>query len=305
MLELHTSTMATMTGWRTYVEVCRLGSFSAAGAALGYSQSAVSRQLAGLERELGVELLERRARGVRPTAAGREVLRHAQTMVHAEAQARRAASDAQERRRLSVGAIPSASGWLLPEVFRSIRTEHPQLLLSLRTASSTDLEDALENGTLDLAITSDYPPGLPVRPGVSRTALLRDPMFVIVPTDHPLARDDGPLDLAALRDETWVEDDAGSAAVLQRAAAAVGFTPRVDLEAGDLMGKVALVTAGHAVALVPGLLVAALPPRVAARPLSDGPVRTVYVSRLERAEPDAVLDDLVAACGRCLAEVAR
>lgn len=292
--------MATMTAWQTYVEVCRLGSFSAAGAALGYSQSAVSRQLAALERELGATLLERRARGVRPTPAGREVLRHAQTMVHAEAQARRAATDTRDRRRLAVGAVPSASGWLLPEAFRALRAEHPDVLLSLRTASSTDLEDALAAGTLDLAVTSDYPPGLPVRPGISRVALLRDPMLVIVPTDHPLAAADGPLDLAALRDETWVEDNAGSGAVLQRAAAAAGFTPRVDLEAGDLLGKVALVAAGHAVALVPGLLAPALPTGVVVRELADGPVRTVYASRLERADPDPVLDDLVAGLGHAL-----
>lgn len=288
--------MATITAWRTYVEVCRLGSFSAAGAALGYTQSAVSRQLAGLERDLGVALLERRPRGVRPTTAGREVLRHAQAMVHAETQARLAAADVQERRRLSIGAIPSASGWLLPEAFRALRVQHPQVQLTLRTAASTDLEDQLEAGVLDLAVTSDYPPGLPVRPGISRTALARDPMSLIVPADHRLVADGRPVALEELRDETWVEDNAGSAAVLHRAASAAGFTPRLDLEAGDLMGKVALVAAGHAVALVPGLLVPALPTGVTACRLADGPVRTVYASRFERADPDPVLDDLVAAC---------
>lgn len=292
--------MATIAAWQTYVEVCRLGSFSAAGAALGYSQSAVSRQLAGLERDLGVELLERRPRGVRPTAAGREVLRHAQTMVHAEAQARRAATDARDRRRLAVGAVPSASGWLLPRAFRALRATHPDVQLTLRSASSAELEDGLEAGLLDLAVISDYPPGLSVRAGITRTALLRDPMSVIVPTEHALADHDGPLELATLRDETWVEDNAGSATVLQRAAAAAGFTPRVDLEAGDLMGKVALVAAGHAVALVPGLLVPALPPGVAVRALADGPARTVYASRIAGTGSDPVLDDLVAELGLAL-----
>ncbi|GAA4371916.1 LysR family transcriptional regulator [Nocardioides caricicola] len=290
--------MATISAWRTYVEVCRLGSFSAAGAALGYSQSAISRQLAGLERDLGVALLERRPRGVRPTAAGRDVLRHAQTMVHAEAQARRAASDARDRRRLSVGAVPSASGWLLPEAFRAIRADHPEVLLTLRTAGSTELEDGVEAGVLDLAVVSDYPPGLPVRPGIDRTVLLRDPMSVILPADHHLAATADPLGLGVLRDETWVEDNAGSAAVLQQAAAAAGFTPRIDLEAGDLLGKVALVAAGHAIALVPGLLVAALPPGVAVRRIADGPTRVVYASRVRRPDPDAALDDLVSACRR-------
>lgn len=285
-----------MTAWRTFVEVCRLGSFSAAGAALGYSQSAVSRQLAALEHDLGVELLERRPRGVRPTAAGREVLRHAQSMTHAETQARRVALEARDRRRLSIGAIPSASGWLLPAAFRSVRADHPQVALTLRTASSTDLEDQLELGTVDLAVISDYPPGLPVRHGITRTPLLRDPLAAIVTTEHRLATYDGPIGLDAMRDETWVEDNPGSAAVLQRAAAAAGFTPRLDFEAGDLMGKVAMVVAGHAVALVPGLLLPALPPGVVAVRLADGPTRTVYASRMADRAPDAVVDDLVAAC---------
>ncbi len=293
--------MTTITAWRTFVEVCRLGTFSAAGTALGYTQSAVSRQLAGLERDLGVGLLERRPRGVRPTAAGREVLRHAQSMVHAEAQARRAAVAAHDQRRLSVGAIPSASGWLLPEAFRAVRADHPHVGLTLRTGSSADLEDQLELGTVDLAVISDYPPGLPVRHGLTRTELLRDPVHLIVPASHPLAAYDGPVGLGSLRDETWVEDNPGSAAILERATAAAGFTPRLDFEAGDLLGKVAMVAAGHAVALVPGLLVAALPEGVAACRLSDGPTRTVYASRVERVDPDPLLDDLVAACRRVAA----
>lgn len=298
----HTGAMTTMIAWRTFVEVCRLGTFSAAGTALGYTQSAVSRQLAGLERDLGVELLERRSRGVRPTAAGREVLRHAQSMVHSEAQARRAAVAAHDQRRLSVGAIPSASGWLLPEAFRAVRADHPHVGLTLRTASSTDLEDQLEVGAIDLAVISDYPPGLPARHGLSRIALLQDPVFVIVPASHRLASNDVPIGLDALRDETWVEDNPGSAAVLQQATAAAGFAPRLDLEAGDLLGKVAMVAAGHAVALVPGLLVAALPPGVTAVRLTDGPTRTVYASRVTRSDPDPLLDDLVAACHRVASE---
>lgn len=296
MRNSHTWDMTSITAWRTFVEVCRLGSFSAAGAALGYTQSAVSRQLAGLERDLGVELLERRPRGVRPTAAGREVLRHAQSMVHSEAQARRTATVAHEQRRLSVGAIPSASWWLLPQAFREVRSEHPHLGLTLRTGSSTDLEDQLEAGAVDLAVISDYPPGLPVRHGVTRAVLRQDPMLVIVATAHPLAENDGPIGLGALREEAWVEDNPGSAAVLRRATAVAGFDPRLDLEAGDLMGKVALVAGGHAVALVPGLLLPALPAGVVACRLTDGPVRTVYASRLERRDPDPVLDVIEAAC---------
>jgi DNA-binding transcriptional LysR family regulator len=89
--------------------------------------------------------------------------------------------------------------------------------------------------------------------------------------------------------------------VLRQATAVAGFTPRLDLEAGDLMGKVAMVAGGHAVALVPGLLLPALPPGVVACRLTDGLTRTVYASRVRRPDPDPMLDDLEAACRRVAA----
>src|SRR5580692_1039722 len=81
MLKTHTLSMS-LDAWRTFVAICRLGSLSAAAAELGYTQSAVSRQLAGLEREVGVPLMERHARGIRPTAAGEAFRPHAQATVN-------------------------------------------------------------------------------------------------------------------------------------------------------------------------------------------------------------------------------
>jgi DNA-binding transcriptional LysR family regulator len=85
-----------LTAWRTFVTVCRLGSLSAAAAELGYTQSAVSRQIAGLEREVGAPLVDRHARGIRPTAAGEAFRQHAQAAVHEADRAIRAARDARD-----------------------------------------------------------------------------------------------------------------------------------------------------------------------------------------------------------------
>jgi DNA-binding transcriptional LysR family regulator len=96
-----------LTAWRTFVTACRLGSLSAAAAELGYTQSAVSRQIAGLEREVGVPLVDRHARGIRPTPAGDAFLRHAQAAVNEAERAVRAARDAGDGpsvRPLAVGA---------------------------------------------------------------------------------------------------------------------------------------------------------------------------------------------------------
>jgi DNA-binding transcriptional LysR family regulator len=109
-----------LTAWRTFVTVCRLGSLSAAATELGYTQSAVSRQIAGLERQVGAPLVERHARGVRPTAAGEAFRRHAQTAVNEAERAIRAARDARDgsTRPLAIGATPSLAAGVVPAAMR-------------------------------------------------------------------------------------------------------------------------------------------------------------------------------------------
>lgn len=263
-----------LTSWRTFLAVCRLGSLSSAAAELGYTQSAVSRQVATLERELGRPLLERRPRGVVPTAAGEAFAQHARVAVAAADRALRAAREAGVAQRvLAVGATPSAAAGLVPAALRDLGTTP----WSLATGLSAELEELVATGGLDLAVVTDAPPGLPDDDRLVRHALGADPMCVVVPVGHPLAAAT-PAELAAFGDETWVEDNDGSAALLRAAAARAGFTPRIDLAAADLVGKVALVAAGHAVALVPGLLVPALRRDVVAVGVAGAPTRGLYAS---------------------------
>ncbi|WP_436698553.1 LysR family transcriptional regulator [Nocardioides sp. BYT-33-1] len=269
----------TLTAWRTFVAVCRLGSLSAAADELGYTQSAVSRQVASLEREVGRPLLARRPRGVVPTAAGEAFAEHARAAVAATDRALRAAREATVPARvLTVGATPSAAAGLVPAALRALGTTP----WSLATGLSVALEELVVSGELDVAVVTDAPPGLPDDDRVVRHLLGADPMRVVVPAAHPLARAahaaGGSADLADLADAIWVEDNDGSAALLRAAAARAGFAPRIDLAAADLAGKVALVAAGHAVALVPGLLVPALRRDVVAVPVADAPTRRIYAS---------------------------
>src|SRR5258708_8231907 len=116
MRNTHTVSMS-LTAWRTFVTVCRLGSLSAAAAELGYTQSAVSRQIAGLEREIGAPLVERHARGIRPTAAGEAFRHHAQAAVNESERALRPARDARDgspARPLRGGATPSLAAGVGP-----------------------------------------------------------------------------------------------------------------------------------------------------------------------------------------------
>ena len=289
----HSCVMA-MAGWKTFVTVCDAGSLSTAARLLGYSQSAVSRQVATLELEVGALLLDRLPRGVRPTAAGRALLPHARLVVGELGRAREAVrrSAAGDGGVLTLGAVPSATTDLVPRALRLLHegTAHQRCLL--RSGVSADLVERVLTGDLDLAVVTDYPPGLPKTPELERTTLVHDEMGVIVPGAHRLAGRRRRVRLAALADEVWAEDNPGSEQLLVQAAGRAGFEPRVELEAGDLLGKVGLVAAGLAVALVPGLLAPSLPTSIRLLTLVDPPTRAVYaVRRLDRAAP--VTDDLV------------
>lgn len=278
-----------LTGWRTFLVVCRLGSLSAAAVELGYTQSAISRQVAALEREIGVALVERRPRGVVPTAAGESFAQHARVVVAAADRAVRAAREAAAGRRLvMVGATPSAAADLVPTALREL-----DAAWSLTVGLTPDIEEQVATGALDLAVVTDAPPGLAADDRLVRHRLGDDAMRVVVAADHPAVTRRGTrrgtrrrARLADFADATWVEDNDGSAALLRSAAAKAGFAPRIDLAAADLAGKTALVAAGHAVALVPGLLVPALRRDVVAVAVGDAPTRGIYATVAAGAGPD-------------------
>ena len=267
-----------LTVWRTFVTVCRLGSLSAAAAELHHTQSAVSRQIAGLERQLGVPLMERHARGVRPTPAG-EVFRHHAVATLNEAdravRAAREAGDGAFNRPLTVGATPSLAAGIVPEAIRALLEEVGSLRWSLLPGLSAHLHQRVSGGEIDVAVVTDAPPGLPRDPRVERRFLGLDDMVVALPVDHPQAGR-GPVHMRTLADQTWVEDNDGSAALLRQHAARAGVTARIDLTAADLPGKLALVATGHAIALVPGVLARALRADVTTVGLVDPPARGVY-----------------------------
>ncbi|MFD5318430.1 LysR family transcriptional regulator [Streptomyces sp. NPDC127098] len=286
-----------LTAWRTFVTVCRLGSLSAAAADLGYTQSAVSRQIAGLERQLGAELVRRHVRGVRPTPAGEVFRHHALRTLNEADRAVRAVRDGAPSRPLAVGATPSLAAGIVPAAIRRLLDGAAPLRWSLSPGLSARLHERVVAGELDVAVVTDAPPGLPDDPRVERRFLGMDEMVVVLPADHPLAGH-GPVRVETLADETWVEDNDGSAALLRQHAARAGVTARVDLAAADLPGKTALVATGHAIALIPGALRGALRADVTTVALIDPPTRGVYaITPRQDRHPSAtpLLDQLAAA----------
>ncbi|MGW0936824.1 LysR family transcriptional regulator [Streptomyces sp. NPDC002666] len=264
--------------WRTFVTVCQLGSLSAAAAELHHTQSAVSRQIAGLEQQLGVPLLGRHARGVRPTPAGEVFRRHALATLNEADRAVRAVRDVRDGesdRPLAVGATPSLAAGIVPEAIRALLEQTGPVRWSLLPGLSDQLHQRVITGTLDVAVVTDAPPGVPHDPRIDRRLLGLDDMVVALPTGDRHAGH-GPVPIRTLADRTWVEDNDGSAALLRRHAARAGVDARIDLAAADLPGKLALVATGHAIALIPGVLSGALRSDVTTVGLVDPPTRGIY-----------------------------
>src|SRR5918912_2834898 len=167
------------------------GSFSAAAEALSFTQSAVSQQVAALEREAGTTLLERGSRGVRLTDAGRALVSHADVILaRIEAAEEELAAIAGLRGgRLRLASFQSAGATLVPRAVAAFRERHPGVELAMIEAEPDEASERLRAGDIDLALVYDFEhlPGM-LDGELELTPLLEDPYDVILPRDHPLAK---------------------------------------------------------------------------------------------------------------------
>ncbi len=258
--------------------VCCLGSLSTAAVELGYTQSAISRQIAGLERQVGAQLIERHARGIRPTAAGEAFRRHAQATVNEAERAIRAARDARDgspAQPLAVGATPSLAAGVVPAAMRRLLDETGPLPWNLVPGLTWELHERTVNGELDIAVVTDAPPGLPSDPRLERQLLGIERDDRRAPGRPPPRRKRTGADRGAgQRDLGRGQRRLSSTAA--PACRPCGVTVRIDLNAADLPGKIALVATGHAIALVPGVLATTLRADVTTLALVNPPTRGIY-----------------------------
>src|SRR3954452_9349052 len=223
---------------RVLREVAQRGSFSAAAEALSFTPSAVSPQIAALEREAGAVLVERSARGVRLTEAGEAVVRHAEAILArlAEAEAELEAIAGLRGGRLRMAAFESAGATIMPLAIATFRRRHPAVELSLVIAEADDAIARLRAGELDLALAEGTHEHAQVPEGIELVHLLDDPIYLALPQDHPLAHKPR-LKLADLAGEAWIQGQAnGTCAcnrIAMRACEAAGFEPRVAFESDD------------------------------------------------------------------------
>jgi DNA-binding transcriptional LysR family regulator len=285
-----------LTQWNAFVEVCRTGSIRAAAEATGFTQPGLSRQVAALEREVGVRLLDRGARGVTPTPAGAALLPHARLVVNEARRGRDAARTATEPlASLVLGAVPSATASLVPQAIRRLRESGgPEVTVVSRI--TPQLGPMVVRRELDAAVVTDAPPGLPRDPELRALHLGDDESVVVAAADHPL--DHSPvgedrIDVRVLAGETWIEDNVGSEIMVRQLAARAGFEPVISFSADDLIGKTGMAAAGLGIALVPDLLVPALRPDLVVLRLKRPVRRGIYlIARKERTDLGELVDAL-------------
>ena len=263
---------------RLLQEFAARGSIARTAAAVGYTPSAVSQQLAALEREAGIALLDRSARRAELTDAGRRLAGHAERILAMveEAETDLSARAQEPAGRVVVTAFPSAAVAFAPALARSLRT-HPSLALVLRQTPAREGLRQVRSGEVDVAIVDDWTSRLAeeVESGGSILTcyhLIRDRLALVVPRAHRAADPGQPVDLRALRFDPWLAAPAGEASrqAVDRLLAAVGVAPPVLSEFEGMSTIVSLVARGIGIAILPRLAVAAGERRVAVRELPHG-----------------------------------
>jgi DNA-binding transcriptional LysR family regulator len=233
------------------------GTVTATADALNYTPAAVSHQLRGLARDLGVTLLEPQGRGVRLTASARVLVEHADELYARWEQIRGelAAADAEHVGTLRLCGFSTAAAALLPSVAATVRTAYPDSTVRIVEADPTECFDLLIADQADVAVvvaTAALPPSSD--PRFEQHPLLDDPLDLLVPASHPLA-DRSSVLLSDAADEPWILDHPGKPhhLLVLTACSAAGFAPSVAHEAAEWDTGAALVSAGFGVALIPRL----------------------------------------------------
>ncbi|MFJ8026051.1 LysR family transcriptional regulator [Streptomyces sp. NPDC096311] len=273
------------TGLRVLRQIAESGSFTAAATRLGYTQSAVSRQAASLERSAGIALFERRPDGVRLTPAGLTLLRHARTILDCLTAAERDLNDTVPQTELvRLGLFLSAGAAILPSSLTRLAATDPQITVTTTEGTTPSLIRALRAGSIDLAVLTSRPPYRPLdgeSPRLHVETVADTELVVAVPSTGEFAgRTEVHVD--ELVDAPWIVTPASNDEPLLGVWPGLPGRPRIIHSARDWLTKLRLVAGGFGVTTVPSRLSPVLPPGVSLLHVEGAPpeIRRVLVARL-------------------------
>ncbi|MGW4488050.1 LysR family transcriptional regulator [Amycolatopsis sp. NPDC004368] len=282
----------TVAGLRAVREIALSGSFTAAARLLGYSQPAISRQVAAMETAAGRPLFVREGRGVRLSAAGAVVVEHAGRILAGMRALEQDLAGLDDRLagRIRLGAFPSATAVLVPQALAHLRTEHPGLEVALTEAATPTLVRQVRARRLDVAVIG-VGAGLPDYDlaGLDQEVVSAGGLCVAVPAGHRLAGA-GVVPVAELAGETWV---VGGGDAPQFRAWPTLAEPVLGHAVRGWPARLGLVAAGLGVCVVPEVAARSVPAGVVTVAVADPGWpgrRTVALTRADRgAEADGVV----------------
>ncbi|HEX6354323.1 LysR family transcriptional regulator [Actinophytocola sp.] len=298
--------MFDLTRLRVLHAVAGHGSLAAAARALHLTPSAVSQQMAKLEREAGCVLAERRGRHLRLTDEGKALATHAERILAAVEEA---SADLDERRgrvlgTVTVGAFPTAARGLMPAVLRACAAQHPDLRIGVREVEPYQAMGLLTAGVLDMAVSQDWmnlPVALPTRMASADLGL--DPADVALPPGHPLA-DRESLALFELATDPWITSTVGTICHdwLTNTFRRDGHEPLIVHQAAEFPTQLALVAAGLGVAVIPRLAADSVPAGVRLVPVRPALERRVFAVWREEASRRPAIRAVVVALTETFAQ---
>ena len=276
---------------RTLRELALRQTMAAVADALRVSPSAVSQQIALLEAEAGLPLIERRGRRVRLTEAGHRLVAHAERVIAVLEDAK---TDLAEMKQavageLRVAAFSSVAAALIPQVMQALERRHARLTIVLEEMEPVDSLAALRAWQTDVALIDDLtvPAGM-TEPNIERIPILEDQLYAVLPNGHPLAKR-ARIAIADLRAERWAMDTAFNtySDVIIKACQAAGFDPIVNGKCSGFEVVRPLIEQGCSVAILPGLRVRGRAGRFHVKKLTPEIRRTIFVAfrRGERRQP--------------------
>jgi DNA-binding transcriptional LysR family regulator len=284
---------------RLLLEFAERGTIAATAAALGYTPSAVSQQLAALERETGAALLDRTARTAELTEAGRRLAARAAEILAMIEAAEADLAAPEPSGRVAISAFPTAAVAFAPALTRTVRA-HPGLHLLLRQTPGGEVLRLVKAGQVDVAIVDDWAGRLTDgQPALRFFPLVTDPLVLVVPRGHWAGEVRTPVSMPRLRDEPWLAPPAGEASrrAVDQVLAAAGGPADAPSEFEGLGTILSLVARGIGIAALPRLTLAAGERRVVVRKLPGATrARDVYVvaraSSIRRPSVTAIITGL-------------
>jgi len=275
------------------------GTIAEVARALSYSPSTVSQQLALLEREAGVTLLEPDGRRVRLTPQGELLAAYASRALDLDEAVRIELSGAAHSpSAVRMAVMPTAAEVLVPQALTLLAERLPGLRLEMVEMAPEEGLFELQAHAFDVVVAEQYPGYTrELRPGIERTLLGRDPIRLAVPRDSPASG------LADLRDAAWAMEPQGAAVrqwAVQQCRAA-GFEPDVRFEATDLIAHARLAAAGHAAAMLPDLIWTGDRDSVRLLQLPGDPVREIFAATRSSSRDNSAVATVLAALTDALA----